>query len=229
MRTGILLLTISLLFSCQNSNESDSNDRLEKFDQDSSLTEIPSVPPDTVPTQDDPDRQEWQNPSLVINKLGDLTDKTIADIGAGTGYFSFRLANEGADVIAIDIEEEYLEFINQRQEELIASGERPVETRLSEENDPLLISEEVDGVLIVNTYTYLSNRVDYLSKVRRGMKAGGIMVIVDYKSASNPVMNSYAEILSPGEVSKELEQAGFTNVEIDENSLQYQYIITANK
>ena len=194
------------------------------------VTSMDSLQNESSVTYEDPDRTKWQNPSLVIDKLGNLADKTVADIGAGTGSFSFRLAREGAKVIAIDIEPEYLEYIDKRQEEsIVTPGNYPVETRLSEENDPLLATAEADVVMLVNTYTYLNDRIDYLEKVKRGMSDDGTIAIVDYKDANNPVINDAVIIIDPTTVADELKQAGFSNVVIDRNSLQYQYILTAKK
>ena len=57
-------------------------------------------------------RAIWQKPGLVIEKLGDISDKVIADIGAGTGYFSFRLAPRAKKVIAIEIDEALIKYID---------------------------------------------------------------------------------------------------------------------
>lgn len=55
----------------------------------------------------------WQKPDLVLNTLGNLENKVVADIGAGTGYFSFRLAMRAKKVIAIDIDKDVLDTIGQ--------------------------------------------------------------------------------------------------------------------
>ncbi len=229
-RVSLFFLVLLLTASCQPSGDTANNDRFEKFESDTTrLTdsednETPGVNPE------EEDRSEWQNPALVIEKLGNLKGKTVADIGAGTGYFSFRLARQGAQVIAIDIEQEYLEYIDKRQQEsMVSPGDYPVETRLSEPDDPLLVNGEADIVLLVNTYTYLSDRISYLEKVKNGMSDEGLITIVDYTSASNPVINDAVTIMDPEEIRRELEQAGFTDVVIDRESLQYQFIITAKK
>lgn len=223
-----ILALFFIFFSCQNEQE-----HAESFDNN-----MPPVARDSpigrsldeITSNEDPDRKDWQNPSLVIKKLGDLEDKTVADIGAGTGYFSFRLAREGAKVIAIDIDPEFLQYINDRQEEVLPTpGNHVVETRLSNPDNPLLANGEADAVLLVNTYTYISDRTAYLGKVHTGMVSGGIIAIVDYKNDSIPVINEATPIIAPEKVAEELKQAGFYDVVIDEESLQYQYIITAKK
>ena len=227
---SVFTILLSFLLACQPSQTANDEDRFEKFEPDSLELPDQAYTLGESDDYDDPERSEWQNPDLVINKLGNLDEKTVADIGAGTGYFSFRLAQAGAYVIAIDIESEFLKSIDRRLQESIQNPtDYPVETRLSETNDPLLQDEEADVALLVNTYTYLNNRIDYLKKVRSGLASDGLIAIVDYTSASNPVINDGVNILDPEIVRAELEQAGFSDVVIDRNSLQYQYIITAKK
>ena len=133
------------------------------------------------------DRENWQKPQMVISRLGDLSDKTVADIGAGTGYFSMRLARKAQKVIAIDIEEEFLAYINRRISSTRDGSKLNVETRLTVGDDPKLEPGEADLVLIVNTYPYIGNRVQYLRKVKAGMAEGGQLVVIDFKKHPLPV------------------------------------------
>ena len=64
-----------------------------------------------VKKYEDPRRQNWQDPKFVIEALGNLENKSIADIGSGTGYFTFQLAVPAKKVIAIDIEQRFLNYI----------------------------------------------------------------------------------------------------------------------
>lgn len=64
-----------------------------------------------------PERQNWQKPQEVIRFLGQLKNKVVLDLGAGTGYFSFRLAPLVKTVIAADVDERFLEFIRKKNEE----------------------------------------------------------------------------------------------------------------
>jgi 2-polyprenyl-3-methyl-5-hydroxy-6-metoxy-1,4-benzoquinol methylase len=175
------------------------------------------------------DRISWQNPDLVINKLGNLENKRIADIGAGTGYFTFRLAARGATVVAIDIERDYLSYIDNRKDQLPNLDPGQIITRLSKFDDPLLKRNEADIVLIVNTYTFLPDRVKYLTKVHTGIAENGMICIVDYKSREVPVISSETPVIDSETIKNELLNAGFSKIDIDNNSLEFQYIITAKK
>ncbi len=178
---------------------------------------------------EDPNRGSWQNPDLVIDKLGNLSGKVIADIGAGTGYFTFRLAPLAEKVISIDIDQRSLQFIEDKKAELSVEQSEKIETRLTLQDDPLLTSGEADIVLIVNTYHFIEGRVAYLKKVREGLSQDGLLVLVDFKSAEVPVVAPEELMVAMGDAASELESAGFSNIVIDATSLEYQYIITAQK
>jgi len=179
---------------------------------------------------EDPSRELWQNPDLVVEKLGNLNGETVADIGVGTGYFTFKIASSAEKVIAIDVENKFLEYIEERKFELgSAAIGRKIETRLCKPEDPLLEDEEVDVALIVDTYHFIDNRIEYMKKVYRGLRPGGRIMLVDYKEGDMPVGPPENVKIKLSTTLKELERAGFTIAEIDTISLQFQYIIDAKK
>ena len=175
---------------------------------------------------DEKERGAWQNPDLVVKKLGNLEGKTVADIGSGTGYFTFPISRHAKKVLAIDIEQRYLDYIEDRKLELPIQQADVIETRLTVADEPNLHSGEVDAVLLVNVYYYLSKRVDYMRIVKNALKKGGVLVLVDYRPGEMPVGPSENKVPHT-EVVEVLRKAGFRYIEIDEESLQYQYIISA--
>lgn len=197
---------------------------------------IPAMPPPdgSEPTKldifigefEDPDRSDWQSPELVIQKLGPLEGKVVADIGCGTGYFTLLLARRAERVIAIDIEAEFLDYLEERKLEFSPTTTASIETRLTVEDDPNLSDREVDAALMVNVYYYLENRVDYMSRVKKGLKEDGLLVLVEFKPGDLPLGPVDDKIPMEKAVS-ELKAAGFRILETDDNSLRYQYIIKA--
>jgi SAM-dependent methyltransferase len=175
------------------------------------------------------DRVIWQKPDLVIAQLGDLEGKTVADIGAGTGYFTFRLVPRAGKVIGIDIDQRFIDFMESVKLRLDEHYRDRFETRLAKADDPLLKPGEADAVLIVNTYGYIGDRVRYLGKLRQGMSAGAQLVIIDFKKNYMQVGPPEEYKVSSGQVQRELESAGFTITRIDNTSLDYQYIVLASK
>lgn len=176
---------------------------------------------------DSPDRKNWQKPDLVLEKLGTLSGKTIADIGSGHGYFTFLLAEQAKKVIAIDIDQRFLDKIDQRLASEGSSVGLDIETRLTPPDRPNLETNEVDVVFLVNTYHFIENRTDYFSKVLNGLSRGGRLLVVDFKIKKLPIGPNQEDKVSPGQVVDELVRAGFRNFEVDLESLEYQYIVIA--
>ena len=184
---------------------------------------------DMVRTYEDEDRVFWQKPEIILAKMGDLNGKTVADIGAGTGYFSFRMLKNARKVIALDIEPRFLRFIDSISLELPSVMGDKLETRLAEAQNTNLKSNELDAVLMVDTYMYVTNRADYLKQLYSSVNTGGKILIVDFKKQELPFGPPIDEKLAASEVVKDLQNAGFQNIELDEQSLDYQYIITVLK
>ncbi|HOY07383.1 MAG TPA: class I SAM-dependent methyltransferase [Saprospiraceae bacterium] len=175
------------------------------------------------------DRGIWQKPNMVISLLGDLEGKTVADIGAGTGYFTFRMVPSAKKVIGIDIDQRFINFMDSVKVRLDDRYRDRFETRLAKPTDPLLKPEEVDAVVLVNTYGYIGNRVQYLKTLWKGITPGGRLLIIDFKKNNLPVgpPDEYKVALS--QVQRELLTSGFSIDKIDQAALDYQYIILAEK
>ena len=174
---------------------------------------------------EDPTRKEWQKPDKIIAGLGPLAGKTVADIGAGTGYFSFPIAQQGAKVIAIDIDQRFLDYIEQRKSKEKTKGE--VETRRTAPDSPGLKPKEAEIVLIVDTWHHIEDHVSYLRKLRQGLRPGGMLVIIDFKKEQTPEGPPVELRLTPNQIESELRAAGYTVQSTDEKTLPYQYIIKA--
>lgn len=234
--TITFLVVLTLLFSCgkrktENNITTAENDAMDSPEQGlpaQSERELLVHEYDMlIGEYEDPERETWQNPTLVLDKLGDMEGETVADIGSGAGYFTFPLAAIAGKVIAIDIEPKFLDYIEDLKLDYPPVVSDMIETRLSKEDDPMLKEGEVNAVLMVNVYSYLNDRVEYLKKVRKGLKTDGVILIVDFKRGDFPV-GPAEELKVPSEVvSGELQQAGFNVSDIDRKSLEYQYIVKA--
>jgi len=203
--------------------------------QSQSHNYIPS-PEDLVstapPEEDDgpAPRELWQRPRLVLKKLGSLEGKVVADIGAGPyGFFTIKIALQTAveKVIAIDIDREAIQFIeNLKVTHDVAVRDR-IETRLAKPNDPKLEDGEVDIILIVNTYFWLPSHVAYLKNLKKGLSENGKIFIIDYKKKITPLGPPDKVRISMGKVEQDLMKAGYVDLESDDESLEYQYIVSA--
>ncbi|MCA0131697.1 class I SAM-dependent methyltransferase [Winogradskyella alexanderae] len=171
-----------------------------------------------------PERDAYQKPEKVLQYLGNISDKTIMDIGAGSGYFSVKLAEKGAKVIAADVSEEFQEALKKRIENNKLEN---ITLRKIPYNNPSLEPNEVDMVLIVNTYHHIENRSDYFAKVKTGTKSTGELVLIDFFKSETPVGPPLDHKISIDQVITELKEAGYSNFDINVDLLPYQYIIKA--
>lgn len=178
-------------------------------------------------------RDLWQQPQTIINYLGDLHEKTLADIGAGpNGYFTFIIATRTSvgKIIAIDIDKDALKYIDDYKGNLNEIQGNKIETRLVSPSDPQLKDEEVDFILVSNTLTYISDRLEYLQKLRKGLSKNGQILIIDSKMKKLPEIFPSREFRMPlFEMEELIEKAGFTHILSDDLVLNYQYIILAKK
>ncbi len=175
---------------------------------------------------ENPERDKWQKPEKVIATLGDLNNKQVIDIGAGTGYFSIRLAKAGAEVIAADVDDRFSHYLQERLDTTdVAPGSvTPKQVQL---DDPMIAGKSMDLALIVNTYHHIDHRTKYFHKVHEGLKPGGKLVVIDFKKEETPMGPPIAIKVSPEQVKEELFEAGFRQFHIDKELLPYQYLIIA--
>ena len=171
-------------------------------------------------------RTIWNKPERVIALLGDLTEKTVADIGAGTGFFSLRLAGKADKVIAVDIDPTFTIVLDSlKRERLPVALHNRLETRLATPEDPMLADAEVDDIMLANVYMYMRNRVSYLRKLKKALRPGGQLLIVDFKKQELPLGPPADIKLPPETVVTELQRAGFRDISVDQELLDYQYVI----
>lgn len=128
-----------------------------------------------------PSREREERTDLLIENLPLEPGDTAADLGAGTGYFSFPMAErvgpEGR-VLAVDIQPEMLQIIKQRLER---DGIDNVDTILATESDPRLPPDSVDMLLMVDAYHEFSYPREVMQGVVSGLKAGGRVVLIEYR------------------------------------------------
>jgi ubiquinone/menaquinone biosynthesis C-methylase UbiE len=156
---------------------------------------------------DNPARDAWQMPDRVIAALGLKAGQTVADIGAGTGYFTVRLAKSAAapKVFAVDVEPTMVEYVQRRA---MREGLKNV-VAVRAGADRTNLPESVDVVLIVDTYHHIPNRVTYFTALKTLMKPGARLAIIDFKKDS-PEGPPVEFRVTPEQVSAELAKAGFT-------------------
>jgi ubiquinone/menaquinone biosynthesis C-methylase UbiE len=155
---------------------------------------------------DDPARDLWQMPGRVIEALGIRAGMTVADVGAGTGYFSVRLARTPGvqTVYSVDIEQAMVDYLRQRAAKEGLKNVVPVLAAADRTNLP----QPVDLVLVVDTYHHIPNRAAYFRELQKSMKPGARLAIIDFRRDS-PEGPPVEFRFTPEQVENEIAPAGF--------------------
>jgi ubiquinone/menaquinone biosynthesis C-methylase UbiE len=176
---------------------------------------------------DNPERVAWQKPDEVIALMALRPGLTVADIGAGTGFFEPYLAGAvGHDgkVLALDVEPNMVEHLKTRA---AAAGLTQVEAKLVAPDDPGLAPGTIDRVIIVNTWHHIDDRGNYSKKLLAALKPEGSVWVVDFDKTSGKGPPPEHK-LEPREVIAELTAGGLKAERVDE-SLPDQYIVVGRR
>ena len=237
MKNGILLVVLISLFACHNEEHHEGHQKEEtmkehahhhkhgnEHHEDANKHMHKSSTEDLIKRFESEERDEYQRPDKVLEYLGALEGKTVIDIGAGSGYFSVKLAANGAQVIAADVNDEFLAYMEKR---IADNGLKNIELRKVPYDSPSLEDEEADMAFIVNTYHHIENRAEYFAKVKKGTKPSGELVVIDFFKTDLPIGPPTGHKISIDEIVAELKEAGYSDFEVNASLLPYQYIIKA--
>ena len=155
------------------------------------------------------DRQRSERTDLLIDKLPLRADSVVADIGAGTGYFSFPVAERvpAGQVLAVDIQPEMLAIIEQR---IAAAGVDNVTPVLGSIDDPGLAPNSVDLIFIVDAYHEFSHPLEMGRGMARALKAGGQLVLIEYRAEDRSVPIKRLHKMSQAQAKREMAALGLT-------------------
>jgi SAM-dependent methyltransferase len=158
---------------------------------------------------DDPARDAWQKPEEILDALDLHRAARVADIGAGTGYFSARIAKRVPDgkVFAVDIEPDMLRYLAERKHREHLHPLEPVQAGIDSANLP----EPVDLALLVDTYHHVANRIAYFSRLKDSLRPNGRIAVVDFKAGA-PDGPLPEQRVPPEKVTEELAAAGYSLV-----------------
>jgi len=177
---------------------------------------------------DRPKRENEEKPTVVIDALELREGEVVADLGAGSGYFTFRLAQKvgkTGKVLAVDIQDEMLEALRRRATKL---GVTNVEEVKGSETDPHLPVGGVNMVLMVDVYHELAYPYEVMTSVREALKAGGRVVFVEYRKEDPRVPIKEVHKMSVEQLTKEMNVVGLAHVRTVE-SLPSQHIVIFEK
>jgi len=181
-------------------------------------------PPENLIILEGPDRDEWQQPDRIMDALGIADGSKVADIGAGGGWFTIRLAHRvqvNGLVYAEDVQGEMLDSISRRVTDLRLANVRMV---LGTADDPRLPAG-LDAALMVDLYPQVTERITFLRNVAKALAPDGRLGIVDFKTdgagGPGPPVD---QRLAADVVKRDAAQAGLRLTK-EETFLRYQYLL----
>ena len=169
------------------------------------------------------DRIEWQKPDAVVRALDLDGSETVADLGAGSGYFSFRFANalpEG-QVIAIDIEPEMIRHIHHKA---MTEGVNNVAVQIARPEDPS-VPNNADWVFICDVMHHIKDRPAWLARMHQEMKPDAKVALIEFKEGNLPEGPPESLKISKKTMLELMSAAGFKFVEEKKELLPYQHML----
>lgn len=151
-----------------------------------------------------PQREQEERPDQVVTNMGLESDDVVADVGAGTGYFSFRIARQVPEgrVLAVDIQPEMLQLIKERADE---EGVDNIELVLGEVDEPHLPENTVDAALMVDAYHEFSHPWEMMHGIVRALKPGGQVFLLEYRGEDPEIPIRPLHKMTQEQVRREME------------------------
>jgi precorrin-6B methylase 2 len=162
-----------------------------------------------------PTREREERTDLLLQKLSLNATDHVADLGAGTGYFSFPIARQvtAGKVLAVDIEPEMLRLIEQRKSDNKVEN---IDTVLATETNPNIPATSVDVVLLVDAYHEFSHPREMMDAVVKGLKPGGRVVLVEYRGEDRTVPIKRLHKMTQQQAKKEMNAVGLQWLNTDQ-------------
>ena len=160
-----------------------------------------------------PERASWQKPDEVVQALALKDGDVVADIGAGSGYFSRRFAKAvapGGKVYAVDVAADILGYLRERANQ---EGLHNIVTIVSRDDDPMLPNNAVDLAFFCDTTHHIAQRVAFYRKMSPGLKEHGRLAIIDYDPDASRKPHAPEEHVPRSQVISEADDAGFKFVQ----------------
>jgi precorrin-6B methylase 2 len=174
-----------------------------------------------------PSREPQEHPQQVVEQLDLEVDDVVADIGAGTGYITVRLAEKvpAGHVFAVDVQSEMVDLLADRIEAQQLTTIEPIH---GTENNPQLPAESIDLALMVDAYHEFAYPYEMMQHLRAALKPGGRVVLAEYRAENPLVLIKRLHKMSETQVKREMQAVGLRWIKTDE-SLPQQHLLFFEK
>ena len=174
-----------------------------------------------------PEREREERTDLLLDALDLKPTDVVADIGAGTGFFTFLMASKVPQgrVLAVDIQPEMIEYLNEGKAKRKIPNVQPV---LGTESDPKLPANAVDLAILIDAYHEFSYPREMIQRITSSLKPGGRIVLVEYRAEDPTVPIKELHKLSVAQATKEMKAAGLKLLKNDDR-LPQQHIMFFGK
>ena len=176
-----------------------------------------------------PEREEEENPKKLLEMLKLKDGDVVADIGAGSGYYTFRmskLVGPKGKILAVDIQKEMLDIISDRMKK---EGLKNIEPVMGAEADPKLKAESVDAILLVDVYHEFEYPHEMTDKMVAALKPGGRLIFVEFRLEDDKVPIKLVHKMTERQVIKEMAEFKDLKHAGTSDKLPWQHVITFEK
>ena len=211
----IALMFLPAYLVAQNPTKPLTMEEMHKLHQDSKAY---------IASLEDPQRDAYQKPHDVVMAL-DLKDgETVADIGAGSGYFSWRFTHHVGDkgkVYAVDINPDMILYMNRRFRDMQLKN---IATMLAAPDDPFLMDASIDRFFFCDTWHHIANQTQYLATIKKMLKPGGQVIMIEFQKKDLPLGPPPEMKIAREDLVKQMETNGFKLAK-EHTFLPYQYFL----
>jgi len=172
-------------------------------------------------------RQQEENSQLTIDHIKINDTGSIADVGAGTGYYTFKLAKKfpHTKIYAVEIQDEMIATLNKRKQEKKASNVMVIK---GDTLSPNLPANSLDLIMMVDVYHELGYPREMINAIKKSLKKDGKLLLIEYKAEDPDVAIRPLHKMTVAQVNKEMTAAGFT-MEEDGEFLPIQHFLLFRK
>lgn len=173
------------------------------------------------------EREREENPKRAVQGLQLAENAVVADIGSGSGYYAFRLAQlvPTGKVIGVDIQSEMVDFLNNKAKEL---GIKNVESHLGKIDDVQLPGTSIDAAIMVDAYHEFSHPNEMMQSICHALKPGGVIYLLEYRAEDPAVPIKPLHKMTQAQAIKEMVVVGLEHVRTDD-FLPWQHFMVFKK